>query len=214
MPQGGGLQLTVGNNLHVQALGDLTDFDPLSSSGERKLKRDDARVLRAHAGRVEFNATPQDDRPADEVTRASGRRAWTWIVIGVDAARARLRRRRVAIAVAQGTARTELAAVPADAAVQRSQTPLRQPPLPKADHGIGEIWRCAGQLVVVRHGTGDGSRGGSGSCGSGSGSGGTVGVTAGAVGTWMGSTVTVRDGPGNVPLCARSHSSPIDIRSS
>ena len=207
-------QVAVRNDRHVQTLRELAEFDPLSASGQGKLERDNTRVLRAHAGSVQLNATPQDDGAGDEGARAGRRRARAGVVIGVDAARAGARGRNVGIGVTQGTPRTELAAVPLDAAVQRSQTPVGQSPLPKADHRIGKIWCGAGGLAIVRHRTGEGSRGESVSPGSGSGSGATVGTTAGALGTWTGSTVIVRDGPGNVAISARSRSSSIDTRSS
>ena len=165
---------------------------PAFGLGTREARaRQHARIARACRS-VQFNATPQDDGAGDEGAGAGRRRARAGVVIGVDAAGAGVRGRNVGVRVTQGTPRTELATVPLDAAAQRSQTPVGQSPLPKADHRIGKIWCGAGGLVIVLHRTGEGSRGESVSPGSGSGSGATVGTTAGALGTWTGSTVIVR----------------------
>ncbi len=113
------------------------------------------RVLGAHAHRMLLDATPQDHRSRDEITPAGRHLARAWLEIGADPARAGAHRRVVAIAATQDATGTHLRVATGYPAVQRSQAPVRQPPMPKAGDRIDEVRSGRLHRAVLRSRTRD-----------------------------------------------------------
>ena len=174
-PAAGSRWGTTGRFRRRRPAGVRAAFDP-GTREARARPRATGRPCPSRAARCD----PTTTAPATKSTSRQTRGAW--LEVGVHPARAGAHGRNVAIPVTQ----TQLA--PSSRcnrypAVQRSQAPVRQPPLPKAGHRIDKSG------AVPAPGSSFTNRGRparqSFSPGSGSGTGATVGTT-GALATWIG----------------------------
>jgi hypothetical protein len=204
MIQGRRGELSGWHDLDLERGGELHHATPLGCTCQWKDKGDDRGVLRAHAGRMELDVTPQHDGAGYELGgRVAEARARS--VPGMDAAHAVVAWRWIRMTTAQRAACGVDAAPPGIVDEGRPQGPVVEAPLAVADHRLDEIRgacrECGGRVQHGRAGsrTGGGSRSGPrrGRSGIPGGCAGTVGGVC--VGTRIGSTVIRRDGPGSVP---------------